>query len=331
MLFRLLLLTTSFFFNLYACQDNYASCIQKALDSHSLVNNTLSIPISKTERLVYAHTTPNATILKSDPFLNLYLIKTSDPFAYPYSMSNHLKNKIIITKKRAISGKYLNNQIGLNHLAQWSKKVAHNAMVVDSCCFLEGIYTQRGIIQKAYLRHFIESKSTLYGDIGIRVMQKKHKVIVNASDPFMKHNPFKKGDRVIYFDGKKVQRASTLMQKILFSRVGKKHKVRIKRGAKTLNFTVVTKKRYCGGALSDTFLERYGIYFDQNLHITRLGGRFLKYDLHIGDKLLQVNGIKVSNQESLRHYIENFKDYSSLLFERNNFQFFIKVKEQNVK
>ena len=326
MFFRLLLLITSFFFNLYACQDNYAPCIQKALDSHSLVNNTLSIPISKTERLVYAHATPNATILKSDPFLNLYLIKTSEPFAYPYSISNHLKNKIIITKKRAISGKYLKNQIGLNHLAQWSKKVADNAMVVDSCCFLEGISTQRGVIQKAYLRHFIESKSSLYGDIGIRLEQQRGEVRVAASDPFMKPNPFKKGDIILSFDKKGVKSASVLMQKILFSKLGSRHSVEIRRGHKLLKVSTLTQRRYGGGALSDTFLERYGLFFNKSLVVRDVHGRFLKDGLHVGDRLLAVNGKKVKSQKALREYLEKYKKYSSLLIERNNFQFFVNIK-----
>ncbi len=327
MLFRLLLLTPLLFLNLYACKGGYTSCIQKAKDSASIHKTYLSIPLSKKRRLIYAHATPNATIIKSDPFLNLYLVKDRHPFAYPYDVNMRLQLGLaMVTDKSAQEGRIIQNQIGLNHLAHFSEKLLYPALLTSSCCSLEGIVTQEGIIQKEYLHHFVTSKRGGYGDIGIRVMQKKHQVIVNASDPFMKHNPFKQGDCVTQFDGRKVGSASTLMRKILFSKVGKKHKVRIKRGAKTLNFTVVTKKRYCGGALSDTFLERYGIYFDQNLHITRLGGRFLKYGLHIGDKLLQVNGMKISNQEQLRHYIENFKDYSSLLFERDNFQFFVNIK-----
>ena len=58
----------------------------------------------------------------------------------------------------------------------------------------------------------------------------------------------------------------------------------------------------------------------------RVSTAFKKYGLLIGDQLLQVNGVAVKTQEELLHYIEDFKDFSSLLFERRKFQFFVNIK-----
>jgi hypothetical protein len=87
-----------------------------------------------------------------------------------------------------------------------------------------------------------------------------------------------------------------------------------------------TQQRYGGGQMSDTFLESKGIYLDEKLTIKSLDKEFQKYGLLVGDRLLEVNKVGVKTQEELRSYLENFKDYSALLFERDNFQFFVNIK-----
>ncbi|MBA1432734.1 MAG: PDZ domain-containing protein [Epsilonproteobacteria bacterium] len=327
MLFRLFALTTLLFLNLYACKGGYASCVAKVKDSHAIQNSSLFIPISKTTRLVYAQNKPHAKILKQDPFLSLYLVEDKHPFAYPFDINMRLQlGTAMVTDKLAKEGKFVRNQVGLNTLAKYSEKLIYPALLTSSCCSLEGIVTQRGIIQKEYLNHFVVSKSSDYGDIGIRVKNEKGLVVVSASDPFMKNNPFKKGDCIIAFDGKKIQAASVLMRKILFSKVGSKHSVKVKRDNKFITYKVTTQKRFGGGALSDTFLEKKGLFFDEQLHLKKIASIFTKYGLKIGDKLIQINGVGVKNQKELRVYLQKYKDYSSLLFERNGFQFFVNIK-----
>ncbi|QOP44986.1 DUF7488 domain-containing protein [Sulfurimonas paralvinellae] len=324
---RLLLLGSLLFINLYACKGGYASCVAKVKDSHAIQNNSLSIPVSKTERLVYSRNIPNAKIIKQDPFLSLYLIEESKPFAYPFDINMRLQlGTAIVTDKKAYEGKFLHNQIGLNTLASYSETLVYPALVTSSCCSLEGVVTPRGIIQREYLNHFVTTKNNLYGDIGIRVKNEKGSVIVKASDPFMKNNPFLQGDCIVGFDGKKIDAASVLMCKILFSKVGSKHRVKVKRGSKLYTFTVMVQQRYGGGELSDTFLESRGLYFDAKLHLTKIGNAFQKYGLHIGDRLIQVDGVKVENEAALREYLQKTKHYKSLLFERNGFQFFVNIK-----
>ena len=49
------------------------------------------------------------------------------------------------------------------------------------------------------------------------------------------------------------------------------------------------------------------------------------YGLKLGDKLLQVNGVIVENQQDVIENISDFKEFPYLLFERDDFQFFIRV------
>ena len=327
MIFRLFVLASFLFINLYACKGGYASCVAKVKDSHAIQNSSLFIPISKTTRLVYTKNRPYAKILKEDPFLSLYLIEDKHPFTYPFDINMRLQlGTAMVTDRVAKEGRFVRNQIGLNSLALYSESLIYPALLTSSCCSLEGVVTQRGIIQKEYLNHFVSSKSSEYGDIGIRVKNEKSFVIVSASDPFMQGNPFKKGDCIVAFDGKKIQAASVLMRKILFSKVGSKHSVKVKRGKNFITYKVTTHKRFGGGALSDTFLEQKGLFFDKQLRLKKIASVFAKYGLKIGDKLIQINGVRVKNQKELRAYLQTYKDYSSLLFERNGFQFFVNIK-----
>mgnify|MGYP005849050975 CR=1 FL=1 len=340
-MFRLFLLLHLLLFELSACgglcnpcvqkvQSRvgfYNSCVQKVKDANAIVSATLSIPVKNNKRLIYSETPPNEKILKHDPFLGLYLVADRSGFAYDFHFASPDKMAYgVVNTKSMYQEKLLRPQIGLNSLGFFSKSHETPALVLNNCCYLVAIVTPNGVIQKEYLEHFLLDTPLIYGDIGIRIEERGGGAYVVASDPFVSGNPFLKGDKILTFDGKKVRNAAELMQKILFSKIGSKHSITLLRGSKSLCVDVQTQQRYGGGKLSDTFLESKGIYLDKKLTIVSLGKEFKKYGLLVGDRLLEVNREGVKTQEELRRYLENSKDYSSLLFERNNFQFFVNIK-----
>ena len=313
--------------NLYACQGGYASCINKIKHSSSLKNKTLQIPIAKNKRLVFSPTKPNAKILKHDPYLSLYIVEDKKGFKYPYKINMRYPSGLAsVDNKSAKEGRIVKRQIGLNEFAQFSSKTTSPAVITNSCCSLEGIMTERGIIEKVYLKRFITHKDIRYSDIGIRVKDIKKSIVVVSHDPFMKNNPFKKGDIILAMDGKKVKYSYVLMQKILFSKVGSSHKFKIKRAGKILTIKVTSQERISGGYKVETYLEKYGITFDKNLRIIKIEASKKHYGLKLGDRLLQVNAKEVKSQEEVMKYISSFKFHATLLFERNeNFQFFVNL------
>lgn len=324
---RLFILLSFIFYDLLAFQDGFTLCINKVKDSNSIQNASLSIPIKKTKRIVYTQAIPNYKILKYDPFLSLYLVEDKKSFAYPFTISKSLHHKTAaLNTVEAREGKFLSQQIGLDKFASYSEKIPGIYIITSDCCSLEGVHTTKGIIQNAYLRHFAKTKKAVYGGIGIRVEEKEKSVIVSAVDPFFKDNPFEVGDNITAFDDKKVLNAATFMQKVLFSKIGVMHKVQIKRNNLIYTFIIQTNKRYGGGYLSDTFMERKGLYFDENMHIVRVTKKFKELGLIRGDKLLQINGVKITNQESLCKYLQKYRSYDRMLFQRNNFDFFVNIK-----
>ncbi len=314
------------FLPLLACKGGYETCIKKVKDSNSLENQIVQIPISKNKKLIYSKQKPDAHILKHDRFLNLYLIKEKTNFKHPFRTNYNIPlGYASVDNKKAIEGVVKKNQIGLNSFATFSEPLTTPALLLNSCCALEGIVTADGIIQKEYINNFIKKPKVDYGDIGVRVEDKNSKVVVNRVDPFDKSVRFKKGDLILELNSKKVESSAEFMQDILFGGVGKTHTVKIKRQNKEISIKCVSKQRYGGGYIGDTFLESKGLYLDEELKIVNLSRYFKRYGLKVGDQLIQVNGKKVNTKSDISKNIEDFKHKASLLFSRDNFQFFINI------
>jgi len=323
--FRIFLTLNLLFLNLYACKGGFEATQLKVKHSNSIKNNQLQVSVLNNHRLVLSKIKPNSKIIKHDPFLNLYLVEDKKSFKHPFKINMKLSlSTAMVNNTKAIEGKIDKQQVGLNKLASFSSSLLVPSLLANSCSSLEGLVTKKGIIEKEYIKNFLKKKKFSYSDIGVRVEDEKSLIIVKSIDPFMKNNLFKKDDCILELDGKKVKNSAEFMRKILFSTISSKHKIKIKRDSKLINLKVISYPRYGGAAISDTFLEQKAVYFDDNLKVIKILNK--SYGLHIGDKLLKVNGKKVNSQQQIRKYISDFDETASLLFDRNNFQFFVQFK-----
>lgn len=326
MVLKLLLGLHLLLFNLYACKEGLDTCRQKVLDSHSIVDGTLRIPIQKNQRLLYSSTPPKEKIIKYDPFLSLYLVQESKGFAYPFLLYSKKPSKLIgVDSKGVIEGKIIKKQVGLTSLATFSKPLRAPSLLLDGCCGLEGIVTERGIIEKAYIERFLKSKEVSYGDIGIGVEQKAEEIIVTSSNPFFEGNIIEEGDVVLEFDGKKVKESADLMQKILFSPIGSKHTLKIKRKNTIAMYQAITHKKMATTHRDDVALAFLGLSFDKNLRLVAIDKEAQRYGLKVGDRLLQANRQNIRTQSDIFKNLKEKKKELHLLFERDHFQFFVKV------
>ena len=312
--------------NLYACKGGYDSCKNKIIDSNSISNNILHIPIEKNQRIIFSRITPNSKIIKHDPFLSLYLVEDEKAFKYPFKINHRLTlGTAVVNNKEAVEGKILKHQIGLNTFGMFSECITVPSLLLTSCCSLEGIATPKGVIEKEYIDRFIKTKKVSYSDIGIRVKDDKELVIINAINPFMKGNPFKVNDCILEFDGKKVKNASTLMRDILFSKLGSAHNIKVKRDGKILTLKTNSQIRYGGGYLSDIFLEFLGLSFDKNLKVVKIAEKAKKFGLKLDDRLVQINNKNVTTEAEILETISQSKNSTNLLLIRDSFQFFVKI------
>lgn len=323
---RLFIAINILILHLYACKDGFEACRLKTVESQSIVNETLQIPVQNNQRLIFSQKTPNAKIIKHDPYLSLYLVEDTKKFKYPFRVNMNISlGTIGVDGKSVIEGKIVKEQVGLNSFAKFSEPLSTPSLLLNSCCALEGIITPQGIIEKEYIDRFLKIKTVSYSDIGIRVQDAKKMVVVTGSNPFMKDNPFKVDDTVLELNSKKVKNSAEFMRDILFSKIGAVHKIKIKRDMKILTFSVMTQNRVGGGFLSDTFLEFFGISFDKDLCIIKIEKKAEQYGLKLGDKLLQVNMSDIQNAQDISRLLDNCTKSVNLLFQREQFQFFVKV------
>ena len=301
------------------------TCLDKVRDAHAIQNNALYIPVKKQQILVYSETKPYGKIIKYDKFLSLYLIEDKGGFLYRFETPKKMKKTTyLITNTQVVQGQITKKQIGINKLGHYSiKPSSYPAILSDSCCYLVGIVTKDGVIEKEYIERFLDTHNGVYGDIGISVYDKQAAVIIEEVNPFL-NNKLKIDDIILKYDSVHVLSSASFMKKVLFSTPDTYHNLLIKRDGKNIEVKVVIVQKESGGDKSYTFLETRGLVFDKNLRLKKFVMK--KYGLKIGDKLISVNGVSVKTQKDVRKKLSSFKAPFSLLFERYKFQFFVKIK-----
>jgi len=293
----------------YACNTTFQSCYKKTVALGVVHNDSLYIPLENNKILIYSDT-PVKHALKSDPFLHLYLKKAPKKIHHPFKINRYLSDKKLVSihnKNKIVCGHIKQQQAGLERLAVFSKKIFHPSIILNGCCELVGIGTSRGIIQKPYIKHFLR-RGGVYGDLGIRLKRCKEGLIVESVDPFLQ-TPFKIGDRIVALNGKRVKTKKDFQQKVLFASVGSICVVNVFRYKKQHTLKAKVYKRLGGGYLSDTFLERLGVYVDAKLQVVR--SSFAK--IYKGDKLKVIDRHRVWTQKDVRKWLSNVKNERFLI------------------
>lgn len=318
------------FLPLFACSGDFALCQQKFNDAKVAQPDGLAIPISDARVLISTSETPPPDAEISDPYLGLYVVKTKHPFAFPFILAKeNPKKTVAVDATMALPGKIVEPQIGLNRLGRFEHPLNDPSLLTDACCALEGIVTEHGVIEKAYLDHLMQAQGrVVYGDAGIRLDPDRRDAVVESIDPFMGENPFMKGDRIVGFDGIAVKGSATVMERILLAAPGSVHTVDVERGGKRIRCDVTLQERLGGGLKSDTYLERFGFDFDEEMLVRAVSTEASVFGVAPGDRLVQVNTQMVSFGDEVRAAMAEQEERVSLLFERDGFQFFVAIPFQ---
>ena len=275
-------------------------------------------------RFVAFYKPSNHPVLTHDPLIGLYLFKA--PTRRPFLLSR-AEGKLTYCYGRGESeaAKLRSYPVALRpgRLANETKR---EGALFTSCCRLAGVVGPGGIWWGRSTIRRLLAGDTRHGDIGLRFEQKGKKIVVTAVDPFA-HSGVWPGDRVT--GGAKEGRLSLkgLLEQIDGCREGESVSLRFKKGGvKALRCF----ERFGGGVVSDTFLERFGIYFDPSLKIVRIvpGSPAQKRGLKAGDRLLMIDGKKCGSWGDVREILSGYAKRGELpkrfLWERNDFQFFLR-------
>lgn len=324
-----------------AQEYDYTHCINYYSNASVAVGDTRAVALKhkgKVVLLMYSKTRPKAKILKSDPFVGLYLIESTLPkLSYDLlSLDERTlkdKNLIAITIKNPSKGYITARQSDYLQYARFLSKLAPNSVIGNICYQIYGIGVGgNGFIEKKYIDRFLQAEAGVYGDIGVRL---DSKLRVSLSDPFFANNPFLGGDELISVNGTKLTSLSQAHWIISNLKIGSRTKVSFKRNGALQNAEVVVDKLYGGMLLRDTFLERFGIELSQNLQILSMtnaqNSRFK--ELKVGDKIVWINktpatlsNLKTLLSESLQpQALKTYEGKIQLLVRRGEFEFFIKI------
>jgi PDZ domain-containing protein len=303
---------------------DFKSCQLKYQVSSIAIGKTQAFAVEGEYALYYSQQEPSGEVIKRDPFLGLNLIKAPKPFKHIFKFyNNDPKELAAILPNRVHEGRIVSEQVGLNTLGKFSKNVEENSLIGGTCCGIIGLATPQGIIDKQYIRHFLESKEVVYADIGIRLADKGGTRVIEVN-PFFEGSPFLLNDMIVSMDTKKIKNAAQLSRDILFASPGSKHAFVLIREGKELKLDAVFQKRLSGGLVPDSFFDLFGLMLDENLIVKEDNGR---YEIKKSDRLLSVMGKEVKSLADIRHLLSVEKSSSSkmivLLFRRNGFDFFI--------
>lgn len=316
---KILVVLSLLFLNYSLLAFDYSYCLKYYDEASSTLGKTRSIAIEgvkSTSSLLFLPSFKDlprgVKIIKSDPFVGLYLVE-SKPKKYSYRLKiidDYVKNKNIVAiggegilKDKVSRGRILKDQSGFVDYGVFSNEVPKNSVLSNICYQIYGLGVGgKGFISKRYLDRFLSQNLPYYGDIGVRISQKDKKVFVQEVDPFFKDNPFLPNDIIVSIDGNSITSYGQFEWVVSNLVYQKFVEVFVIRNTKKRSFWVHVDKRYGGFLLADTFLERFGIELDSDLVVTKINldvsAKFPQ--LQVGDKIIWVdkNPVKDSKKKA---------------------------------
>lgn len=307
--------------------------LQKNSKSFVYFGNTRAVAVTKHLAVAYSQTTPKVPFVKFDPFLNLYLFKstkTLNPIKLKSTHSLKLGEWIAgMDDSSLYAGNFARSGDLLDSFYLQNSNLEKNSIISCLCCEIYGLGIGGGsFIGSEYIKRFMSNKDVYYGDIGVRFKKHENDFVVKSINPLYPKQSLKVGDKILKINGKKVYSLKQLNQTVLFAKPKTTISLEVRRAKEILEQKMLVIPRAGGGYLSDSFLENKGIFFDKEMKINRINKKSFGEinGLKIGDKLMQVDHKKIESADDLKTYLSETKNKEvQLLFDRDDFQFFVKL------
>ncbi len=336
-IFISLIILFNFAFSIDFVYPNFKQCYKKNIKSIVYFGNTKAMAISKHYAVAYLKKRPKHHFVRMDPFLHLYLFY-SPKVLHPVKLKNTHKLSLgewlaSMDDNSLYVGNFAQRGIGLKSYFKQNGKTPPNSMISCLCCDIYGLGIGGGkFISSNFIKRLLASSKIFYGDIGVRLARSGKKVVISYVNPYFPKQRLKIGDIIKKIDGKKIKSLEDAENLILFKK--RNHMVEIeflrKNALHVEKIKVLDRYRVKKSVKKQnySFLKDKGIFFDDKMKIKYIAKHSFgeKSGLKIGDKLLQINQINVKNQNEARRVFSKIKKKEiNFLFDRHDFQFFIKV------
>jgi len=323
-----------FFLSVYGVKKEYEPCFLKNRYVITTINSVNCIIVNTDKLLCHDPLLKikSNNSVKFDPFFRLYEIQTTKNLKETVRFKNTKKYKLnSVTALVNQNGYKLSKINSFNNFFKIGtvKNDSYNKLLGSKCYGIIGIgSTDNKFISSEILINFLAKKDVFYGDVGIRLKKIGNSFVVTKRDIYFKNNPFKLNDKILAINGRAYTRIDFLTNKILFSKNNETLNFSVLRNNKKINLSVKVQKRYGGGFLVDSFLERFGVYLNKDLTINKITKHSLayKYGLRKNDKLLWFDRQKVKTINDITDIISKKQERATtLLFERDGFEFFWRI------
>lgn len=347
-----------FLFSTFLGGYDFSFCHKYYKEASSPVGNSRAIHLEHRGEKVFLgfFLTPpeNVKIIKSDPFIGLYL------FDLPHKNRPTYKLKPVDSKALTLNvagigftniqkGIILGAQKGFLNYARFSESFPQNGVVSNICYQIYGLGIDKNLFMDTrYIERFLDQKTPYYGDIGVRIYpqdEKNKELKVQYVDPFFPNNPFLKNDKIIAINQQIIKNYDDFEWLVSNLQENTPIEVKIERiqnkQIQHMQFEIKVQKRYGGFLLPDIFFDRLGIKLNNTLEI--IDTDLTKYDLQRGlikgDTILWINGQKIFDyqrkdpqkiQERIRYLLTEAVSLGKLdiLISRGQFQFTINLLKQ---
>ncbi len=334
---RILLLVSLIILSLQGL--DFEPCFQKNSKAMFTYKGYPAIGVDKHRAIVITVKKPeddeNFTFIRGNRFLKMVLMESKKELDYIHltPTDKYLKadEVAVITKDGYEIGEVTKREIAFN-FATFSKPVPKGSVIGIKCYSTVGIgIGNNKFVETRYVKFFLDTDPFMYGDIGARFTEDIKEPIVYLTDPYRKGVEFLPGDQIIEVNGTKITSSLQLQDIILFSKPGTFMNIKMIRDGKEIEKKIEVYKLLGDSFDNETFLERFGLEFDEHLVVTKIrkGSQAEKKWLKPGDILRQVDDIEVSTPSEVARLLSQSKNINGqFIFERDNFQFFIKLQEK---
>lgn len=322
---------------------DFTQCYEKNKQSIVYFGSVRAVAISDKLAVAYSKEKPNVPFLRSDYLSHLYLFESSKPLApVKLKATEELKigewleslteNSLIVVNASKIGTP--------NELFEFAGQGKVNSIVGGLCCEMYGLgIGEQYFIGSEVLKRFIDGKSAAYPEIGARLIESDDGLVVDAIDPSKKEVHLQVGDKITMINTTNVKTLLDVDTALKAVKAGSKLMAKVQRGQTVSDINLLAEKPApkksvpvktpLPQAQKIGYLQTRGMLFDDHLkmiHIDR--GSFAEQSgLKLGDRLMQVDSFPIQKPEDVDTYLSRNPGYEHhLLFDRNDFQFFVTLK-----
>ena len=323
---------------------DFSQCYEKNKQSVVYFGKTRAIAISEKQAIAYSKEKPTVPFAKYDYYSNLYLFDSPKPLI-PVKLKPTSEMKlgewlVSMTDNSLVAVNASKIGKSANEFFEFGGVGEVNTLVGGLCCEMYGLgIGDKFFIGSESLQRFIDGKSASFQELGVRVVDGNESVIVDFVDSTFKDAKLKVGDKITLLNGKKVSNVTEFGDALKTFKDLTKVSAQIQRdnawieenilAPKPVVKKVEPKKVPLPESKKESYLQTKGFKFDNDLRLKEIArGSFAEQSgLKAGDRLIQIDQVPVERVSEADSYLAKARNREvSLLFDRDDFQFFVTLK-----